>query len=120
MDKNNDVVMIELDRKRQLRYGHKALKMLVSMTGKSLEDLESGAMDLEQIEKIIYCGLLSDARENGEALSLNQMEDLLDQAPTFQHIIDRMQQAFASSFGVAEGNDQVPEKVLADGTGKKV
>ena len=31
---DNDVVIIELDRPRELRYGYKAIKKLVAMTGK--------------------------------------------------------------------------------------
>jgi hypothetical protein len=32
----------------------------------------------EDIEKVFYSGLLSDARENNETLKLDEMEDLLD------------------------------------------
>lgn len=109
---NNDVVIINLDRPRELRYGHKALKRLTALTGKSLEQLEGeNGFDLEDVEKILYCGLLSDARENGENLTLEQMEDLLDHAPSFNHIIEKMQEAFAAAFGPApEGNEGKPVK----------
>ena len=63
----NDIVIIQLDRPRELRYGHKALKKLVALTGRDIEDLEKGIDDLEEIEKIVYCGLLSHARENNES-----------------------------------------------------
>jgi len=115
---NNDVVIIQLDRPRELRYGHKALKTLAALTGKSLEDLENPTFNVEDIEKIIYCGLLSDARKNNETLRLEDMEDLLDQAPSYQHIIEKMQEAFAAAFGpVAEGNG--PGENQNPGTGTK-
>src|SRR5690554_5598646 len=102
---NNDVVIIDLDRPRELRYGHKALKTLIALTGKDLEQLEAGNFDLEEIEKILYCGLLSDARDNGETLALEQMEDLLEQATSFKHIMDKMTEAFSKAFGEeSEGN----------------
>lgn len=115
---NNDVVIIELDRPRELRYGHKALKMLVALTGKSLEEIEQGGFDdFELVEKIAYCGLLKDARDNGETLKLEQIEDLLDEAPNYKHIVERVQAAFFAAFGVpvgAEGNSQVPADQLAN------
>jgi len=108
MKNNNDLVVIELDRPRVLRYGHKALKRLVAITGKSLEEIEAaGFSDLEIVEKIVYCGLLSDAKENGENLQLEQMEDLLDEAPNYAHIIERTSIAFRATFQL-EGNQGEP------------
>lgn len=108
----NDVVMINLDRPRELRYGHKALKKLVSLTGVDIENLEIDTLDLGEIEKYIYCGLLSDARENGETLKLEDMEDLLDQAPSYAEIIEKMQKAFSVSFGkLADGTMGNPKKL---------
>ncbi|WP_080833204.1 hypothetical protein [Cohnella massiliensis] len=106
---NNDVVYIQLDRKRELRFGHKALKQLVALTGKSLEEIESsGFDDLDYVEKFVYCGLLKDARDNNETLKLEQMEDLLDQAPTYVHIVKQIQAAFAAAFGSRPEGNQTP------------
>jgi len=110
---NNDVVIINLDRPRELRYGHKALKTLVALTGKSLEEIESaGFDDLELVEKLTFCGLLSDAKRNGETLNLDQMEDLLDCAPSYKHIVESVTAAFAAAFGAkpegVEGNPPQP------------
>lgn len=102
----SDVVIIQLDRPRELRYGHKALKTLVALTGKSLEDIErDGFGDFDTIEKMVYCGLLSDAQKNGESLHLEQMEDLLDQAPSYKAIIDAVQAAFMAAFGAKPGDE---------------
>ena len=99
MDKN-DVVIINLDRPRELRYGHKALKKMGALLGKDIDAaMRMDSLDLDNLEKILYCGLLSDARENNEDLKLEQMEDLLDQAPSFQEILDKMQDAFNAAFG---------------------
>lgn len=122
---NNDVVMINLDRPRELRYGHRALKTLVAMTGTKVDDIDVENLDLGEIEKYLYCGLLSDAKANGENLKLEDMEDLLDQAPTFSHIYEQMTKAFNVSFGGfalpqegAEGNPEAPAEIPASGTGK--
>jgi hypothetical protein len=110
---NNDVVIINLDRPRELRYGHKALKTLVALTGKTLEEIElAGFDDLELVEKLVYCGLLSDARQNGETLELAHMEDLLDAAPTYAHVVQSVQAAFRAAFGAPpEGKEQAGEQL---------
>ena len=109
----NDVVLIELDRPRELRFGHKALKTLLAMTGKDIESIDMENLDLGEVEKYIYCGLLSDAKANGENLKLEDMEDLLDQAPSFGHVIEKLTEAFNVSFGAMaqpEGNPGQPVK----------
>ncbi|MCV4233305.1 hypothetical protein OHJ21_19160 [Virgibacillus sp. LDC1] len=109
-ESKNDVVVIELDRPRELRYGHKALKTLLALTGKDIDSIDMDNIDLGEIEKYIYCGLLSDAKSNGENLTLEDMEDLLDKAPSFGHIIEKMNDAFSISFGSlgVEGNQKQP------------
>lgn len=112
-ESKNDVVIIELDRPRELRFGHKALKTLLAMTGKDIDAIDLENIDLAEIEKYIYCGLLSDAKEHGETLKVEDMEDLLDKAPSFAHIIDRLTTAFNVSFGSlgeTVGNLNQPEK----------
>lgn len=112
-ESKNDLVIIELDRPRELRFGHKALKMLLAMTGKDIDAIDMENLDLGEVEKYIYCGLQSDARANNENLKIEDMEDLLDQAPSFGHIIERLTTAFNVSFGSLgqpEGNQEKPEK----------
>lgn len=115
---NNDVVMINLDRPRELRYGHKAMKKLQALTGASIENIDMDNFDAEKIEIFLYCGLLSDARDNDETLKMEQMEDLLDMA-SYEHLIEKMQEAFASSFGkFMVGNPQAAAGSPNRGTGK--
>ncbi len=102
MPDKNDTVIITLDRPRALRFGHKALKTLTAMTGKSIESLGNiGDFDFEDIEKIMYCGLLSDARQNNEDLKLEDMEELLDRVQ-FKEITNKMTEALIASFGEDE------------------
>jgi hypothetical protein len=102
----NAVVIIELDKLRELRFGHKALKTFQAISDVKIEDIGSEGMDFDSIEKLIYCGLLSDARKNGETLTLEQVEDMLDDAP-IQYVIDKMTEAMNLSFG---GEGEVKEK----------
>ena len=73
------MVIINLDRPRFLRFGHKALKQLGTLTGKKLEEMDENDFDLADLEKVMWCGLQADAKEHGEVLKLEDMEDLLDQ-----------------------------------------
>ena len=98
MADKNDIIMINLDRPRMLWYGHKALKTMFALTGKSFTNLSLEEMNFEDIEKILYCGLLTDAKRNNETLKLDEIEDLLDIAP-FGEIIEKMQLALNASFG---------------------
>lgn len=94
----NTIVTIELDRVRFVRFGHKALKQLTALTGKKLESMEENDFDLEDLEKIMWCGLQADAKEHGEDLKLEDMEDLLDSAESFGEIMNTMNKALEIAF----------------------
>ena len=105
MSKNtekNPMVIINLDRPRFLRFGHKALKQLGALTGKKLEEMDENDFDLADLEKVIWCGLQADAKEHGEVLKLEDMEDLLDQAESFGEIMEAMNKALEVSFQKTE------------------
>jgi len=104
--KKNDLVVINLDRPRFLRYGHKALKKLTALTDMDISKMDMSNFKLEDLEKVLYCGLLSDAKENGETLKLEDMEDLLDQAETFKEIMEKLNESFEKAFGAAKGEEK--------------
>ena len=113
MSDKNDVVLIHLDRPRMLWYGHKALKTLLALTGKDIETvMGSENFDLEELEKLLYCGLLKDAKINNETLKLEDMEDLLDHAP-FHEIMAKMQEAFSVSFGQFVADEKNDQRIAA-------
>lgn len=113
MADKNDIVILELDRPRVVWFGHKALKTLCAMTGATMDKIGEVLKfeDLEFVEKIMYCGLLTDAKNNGEVLKLEDMEDLLDKAP-YEKVAEALTEAFISSIG--GGEDEKNQK----GTGK--
>lgn len=101
MSANNDkntLVVINLDRPRFVRFGHKALKQLGTLTGKKIEQMDENDFDLADLEKVMWCGLQADAREHNEVLKLEQMEDLLDSASSFGEIMEAMNKALEQSF----------------------
>jgi hypothetical protein len=102
---NNDVIVIELDRPRVLRFGHKALKTYQALSGQSIEDIGKGGFSFDDIERLVYAGLLSDARSHGETLTIEQVEDLLDDHD-IQDTIDKMSKALEAAFGGVDPNGQ--------------
>lgn len=111
---NNDVVMIKLDRERQLKFTNSALKTFVDLTGKTLEEIDKSfdLYDFDLVEQAIYCGLLYDARKIGEELSIEKVQQLLDEAPSQAHVWERLVAAWGVAFGAPAnpaGNSQEPE-----------
>lgn len=104
---NSDVVMINLDRPRQLRFTHTAMKVLVAMTGKTIEEIDNslGFTDLDQTETMMYCALLKDAEKNGEKLDPVDIPGLLDEAESFILVTDKLREAWFAAFGIT------PEKL---------
>lgn len=94
----NPLVVINLDRPRFVRFGHRALKQLTALTGKKLESMEENDFDLADLEKIMWCGLQADAKEQGEELKIEDMEELLDSAESFSEIMESMNKALENAF----------------------
>lgn len=99
---NNDVVIIDLDRPREVRFGHKALKTFQAITNTNMETLGQD-MTFDTVEKLLYCGMLADARKNGETLTLEMVEDLLDEHD-IQDSIEKVSEAMGQAFGGNEKN----------------
>lgn len=111
---NNDVVIIHLDRERKMKFAHTALMTLEELTGLKIAELDQqmDLMDHDLRAKVVYCGLLKDAKDNGETLSLENMPDLLDEAPNIVHVIEQVTRAWQAAFPApkdnASGNQQPP------------
>ena len=78
---NNPVVTIELDRVRELRFGHKAMKRWSAYTGRSVDSLDTEAFRPDDIEPLMYFMMEKDAIDHGEQLKMEDMENLLDMVP---------------------------------------
>jgi hypothetical protein len=99
----NTMVIINLDRPREIRFGHSALKRLAAIFGSNINDLLSkDNFDLVEVEKIMYCGLLKDAREHNEELNLEDMEEILDHAQSYMDLINAMTKALDNAFQETE------------------
>lgn len=118
MADKNDIVVINLDKPRNLRFGHKALKMMLASMNLDLENFEVNGGNLEEVEKIMFFGLQSDFRANGENFTLADMEDLLDEAPSYSEVISKLSEAVQKAFNQAQ-EDQKNLQSIAQAKRKK-
>ena len=126
MGKTNDVVIIDLDRPRQIKFTYTSLKTLAELTGKTLNEFDDSISltNFEFLGTWAYCGLLHDAKKNGEVLTLENVESLLDEAPSFSHVLDKLFTAWRVAFGepaqvAPEGNQPEPETQPAQAQERK-
>lgn len=119
---NNPVVTIELDRIRELRFGHKAMKRWAAYTGKSIQDVETAVFRPDEIEPLLFFMLEQDAIAHGETLNMEQMEDLLDLVPpglVYEKLSEAMNAAFPGASDETDPQTAKNAKRAADGTGRK-
>lgn len=101
----NDTIMIELDRPRELKLGHKALKRFSALTGCSMTDMEKEISHYDKMSCLLYVMLAVDAEEHGEELTPTQVDDLLEPVPIKQ-LMELVGAAIRASFG---DGDEEPE-----------
>ncbi|MEC0211824.1 hypothetical protein P4H70_23055 [Paenibacillus ehimensis] len=109
--RKNNVVILELDRPRQVKFTYTALQTLSAMTGKTMHELDDAfdTADFKSIEVIAYCGLLYDAAKNKETLTPESIVALLDEAPSFRLVIEKLIEAWMIAFGAPDTVAATPE-----------
>lgn len=111
---HNDVVILNLDKPRVLRLGHKALKRLSAMTGLSLSELMNRVDDWDIVWKICFCAL----RVEDESLTEDQLDRLLDPLPPME-IMEKVGKAIAVAFPHDDDEEGGEDPQTAAGTGAK-
>ena len=112
---NNDVVILNLDKPRILRLGHRALKMASAMTGMSLPQLMDSVDDWLVTSRLCYCMLHAE----DESLTEDEVDRLLDRLPVVE-IAEKVGQAIAVAFPAPEADEDDGETPpAAAGTGVK-
>ncbi len=94
---NNDLVILELDKVRSLRFRTKAIKQIEKLFGcklsKALEKMSD--LDIDTAIKICHIGLTWEDAE----LTLNQLEDLIDDHITVGELLSKISEALELAFG---------------------
>lgn len=102
---NNDTVILELDRPRELRLTHRVMKRFCAATGTKLSDIETTVDDYANMTLLIYEML----RADDPALTQEQCDDLLDTIPVGT-ILKKGAEAVAAGFGRGDDRDAGGEK----------
>lgn len=118
----NDTVIIELDRPRELKLGHKAMKRFSALTGKSMAEMDAAIQHYDVLAALMYVMLAVDAEKHGEDLTPEQVDDLLEEVPIYQQLAlanKAVQAAFVDPAAEAEteGEDGEEDPPQAAGTG---
>ena len=79
---SNDVVILELDRPRELRLGHKALKRFSALTNCSMADMEQEIQRYDKLSCLLWVMVTQEQIDHGEdMMTPEQLDDLLDAVP---------------------------------------
>lgn len=97
MSENNELVIIELDKVRTIKFGIKAMKKLEKMFNcKLLKALEKMSdLSTDEAVKVLFIGLSWEDKD----LTLEQLEDLLDEHVMIGDLLKKISDSIGASFG---------------------
>lgn len=114
----NDVVIIELDKPRELRLGHKAMKRFSALTGCSMIEIDDVTAHYDKLSALMYIML----SEQDDELTTEAVDDLLDNVK-LSYIISKavaaMEAAFDDEDAKKENAEDGDTPPTAAGTGTK-
>lgn len=108
----NDLVIIELDKPRTLRLGHKALKRFSAMNECSMVELEQAVQRYDKLTCLMYIML----SEEDPSLTPEQVDDLLDKK-TLKEISEPCYAAIKAAFADEDAEEASEDPPQAAGTG---
>lgn len=116
----NDTIIIELDRPRELNLSHKAMKRFSALTGCSMTEMEEEVSRYDKLTCLLYVMLAVDAEKHDETLTPEQVDDLLEKVPVNQLVklaIRAIQAAFDDGEEETETEEGQDDPLEAAGTG---
>ena len=116
MIEHNDAVYLQLDRPRQLRLGHKALKMFSALRHVPLSRIDQTMDNYDDMSCLVYCVLVQD----DPALTVERLDERLDAVPVktlLEKVTDMTVAAFGDEDGGEDGGDGAGDPPAAAGTG---
>jgi len=105
-NEKNDIVILELDRPRELKFTHKVMKRFCAATGAKMSGIQDAVEDYNNMTRLIYEMLRAEDPE----LTPEQCDDLLDRI-SIGTILQKGAEAIAAGFGeleVPEGQGNFP------------
>lgn len=95
----NDVVLIHLDRPRELRFSNKVLKEYSALTQTSMRTLDDSLLEFENQEAAAWILLKHDSIRCGEKImARDEVADLLDKYVTPGQLFKLLNLALAAAF----------------------
>lgn len=108
-NENNDIVILELDRPRELKLTHRVLKYFCAKTGLKMSQIEEAVDDYDNMTTLIYVMLLADDPE----LTPDKCDDLLDMVP-IGTVIKACAKAIKVGFGAVDEKKEDGEDASGD------
>ena len=96
----NDTVILELDRPRELRLGHKALKRFSALTGCAMTEMEQAMQSYDKMTALLYVML----SQEDPSLTPEAADDLLDAVPVCR-LLEAAARAVQASFEAPEAEE---------------
>jgi len=124
MDEHNDIVIIDLDRPRELRLTHHAMKRFAALTGCKMSELQDTIDDYDNLIRLLYVMLSEDDPE----ITPDRVEELIgtaerrrDKPLKLKTLIAVVSNALIEAFGdedeIEPEGDEVPPTAAGTGNG---
>lgn len=91
--KNNDMVILELDKPREIKFGVKAMKLIEKLKKCKISNLSLDQLTTDELIQITHAGLVD------KSVTIEQLEDLIDEHTTIGNVILVISEGFQVAFG---------------------
>ena len=113
----NDVVILELDRPRELKFSMKVIKEYSALAGVTMQGLDESFFDFDNQGKAAYVLLKYDSIRCGErVLTPEEVENLLDKHVKPGELFIKLNMALEAAFRTEEPDGTVSEENASDPT----
>ena len=98
------MVMLELDKPRELKFSHRAMRQFCALTQTPMDGLQKAVMRYDLMTTAVYCMLAA----QDPALTPDQVETLLERRPVME-IYQAAVQAVTEALGGEDGGEDAGE-----------
>lgn len=112
------MVILNLDKPRELKFSHKAMRQFCALTKTSMPELREAAQRYDLMTTAVYCMLAV----QDSSLTPSQVEDMLDELPVLEvytKAVEAVSEALQGDEGAEEAPDGEENPPAAAGAGKE-
>lgn len=107
------MVILNLDKPRELKFSHKAMRQFCALTKTSMPELREAVQRYDLMTTAVYCMLAA----QDSSLTPNQVEDMLDELPVLE-VYSKAVEAVSEALGGEDGETEENPPAAA-GAGKE-